>query len=89
MNYIQELLAKVQGTLLALLAGAVGVLLIIIGYKNKQLHATQVSLLQQRYGAKIDEIKLRQQRAKAEADDAGKAYFSAKQRFDEEHGGNQ
>lgn len=72
-----------------LISGAfiISVLLIIIGYKSKKLHAAQVALLRANYSNVIDSLNAKTKALSASARAASSAYSAARSRYTETHGG--
>jgi hypothetical protein len=83
---LQALKLSLSAYLFATLAGVVGILLLVIGYKNKQLHGAQVSLLKATYGSRIEAMNNASFKAAKLARSSYDKYMDAKIGYEKKHG---
>lgn len=81
MSYITQLIGSIKLSItqiaLGLLAGAVGVLVILLKIQGSKLHKAQVALLEQSFHSTMDQQDAKVDAAKAAFDAARNKYYDA------------
>lgn len=68
------------------LSAVTGILVLILGYKSKQLSAAHVSLLKEKYANTMDKLNAERAAAALKARSASGTYSVARRKYEEEHG---
>lgn len=80
------MLNSLKGYALTTLAGAVGILLIVVGYKNRQLAKLQLDILNERYGTELDKAVKANYSGTKKAKAAFDKYLEVREKYQEKHG---
>lgn len=86
LSYLKSIKLSLTAYAISSLTFIVGVLLLIIGYKNRQLHGAQVSLLRAEYGSRLASMNDASFKAAKAARGAYDKYLETKQLYEQKHG---
>lgn len=86
LNWMNQIKLSITSWLLIALTSTVGILLLIIGYKSKQLHGLQVQLLAQQFHTQLEASQEATLAADRASSDTYLAYQAARELYVKIHG---